>query len=77
MVYIEWLVEVNRKLLPFVFPRIKELNGGYIKIIKEGENSITIAIGKNPEEINLEKVQRIKAIDNPSCWERWEPERSD
>lgn len=74
MVLIEWLIEVDKIILEEKNSAevIKSLNGGYIKVIKEEKDKVTIAIPKDPEKIKLpSSIRRKKVKNNPSCYERW------
>lgn len=73
MTLAEWLIKVEKEALTIVSPIIKEINGGYIKIIQEKEKSVTIAIGEDPQKITLPKeIKRTRIKQDHSCWERWE-----
>lgn len=72
MIFAEYLIRVEKEALAIVSSTIREINGGYVKVVKEEENTVTIAIGENPEKINLpQKIHRIKIENDHSCWEQW------
>ncbi len=75
MVSVEWLVTVQKELLQKMADMLRALNGGYIKVINEGENEVTIALPEDPATIKLpQDVQRKKVKNNPSCCEVWNQE---
>jgi hypothetical protein len=80
MVQIEWLVKTEKDVLnkPSVAEMLKELNGGYIKIIKAAEEEIVIALPVDPKKVNLpNEIKRERVKNDHSCYEKWKQRRED